>query len=173
MIGVALSFGLAYLFELTNTRVRTPYDITRTLQMPLLGFIPDQDDDSAVKGELTTTIRTGSDVDDRGIVPADPGTVDCGGPGEVGQDAARGVDCARWRGDHGGEQHRNGMVLTEKKVLLVDANFYRPGLRNSYKNLPAVGLADVVASPEQLRFGDCGERGIAVFVGDVRGRDGR
>jgi capsular exopolysaccharide synthesis family protein len=150
VLGLLSSFGLAYLFELTNTRIRTPHDITRTLQMPLLGFVPDQEDDRSAKGELSTSIRTapssmiaesfrqirgrlmaegdGTPIKSLLVASIAPG----GGATTVASNIA------------------NGMALNELKVLLVDANFYRPGLRNSYKNLPSIGLADVIASPDKL-----------------------
>jgi len=148
--GLILSFLLAYLLELTNTRVRTPRDITRTMQMPLLGFVPDQEDDSFVNGDLMTTIRTSpssmiaeSFRQIRGrlaaqahnqpltsllIASVSPG----GGATTVASNLA------------------NGIALNEVRVLLVDANFYRPGLKKIYGNIPEVGLADVVSGKATL-----------------------
>jgi capsular exopolysaccharide synthesis family protein len=149
-LGLLCSFGLAYLFELTNTRIRTPHDITRTLQMPLLGFVPDQEDDRSATGELSTSIRTAPSsmiaesfrqIRGRLIAESDGAPIKSllvasiapgGGATTVASNIA------------------NGMALNELRVLLVDANFYRPGLKNSYKNLPAVGLADVIGAPEKL-----------------------
>jgi polysaccharide biosynthesis transport protein len=150
IIGLGLSFTAAYLFELTNTRIRTPNDITRTLNLPLLGFVPDQQDDTAVTGELSTTIRTSPNsmiaesfrqIRGRLIAQADGNPVKTllvasiapgGGATTVASNIA------------------NGMALNELRVLLVDANFYRPGLPRIYKNLPRVGLADVIANPTAL-----------------------
>lgn len=144
-IGLLLSFALAYLMELTNTRVRTPRDITRTMQLPLLGFVPDQDDDSFVNGDLATSIRTspasltaesfrqirgrlvaqanGKPLTSLLVASASPG----GGATTVASNLA------------------NGIALNGLRVLLIDANFFRPGLKNAYKNLPAAGLGDILA----------------------------
>ena len=150
LLGLLLSYGMAYFFELTNTRVRTPRDITRTLNLPLLGFIPDEEDDCAITGELSTSIRTspasmiaesfrqirgrliaqvdGNPIKTLLVASVAPG----GGATTVASNIA------------------NGMALNDLRVLLVDANFYRPGLQNSYKNLPEIGLADVIAAPQSL-----------------------
>lgn len=148
--GFALAFGLGYLLELTNTRVRTPRDITRTMQLPLLGFVPDQDDDRFVNGDLATSIRTspasmiaesfrqirsrlaaavdGRTVNTLLVASVSPG----GGATTVASNLA------------------NGIALNGQRVLLVDANFYRPGLRANYKNIPAVGFSDVLENLEKL-----------------------
>ncbi|MCL2645501.1 MAG: polysaccharide biosynthesis tyrosine autokinase [Phycisphaerales bacterium] len=150
VIGLGLSFGAVYLFELTNTRVRTPMDITRTLQIPLLGFVPDKQDDSALTGDLSTSIRTapnsmiaesfrqirGRLVAQADGVPVKTLLVASIAPGGGSTTVASNI--------------ANSMTLNETRVLLVDANFYRPGLARIYKNLPVTGLADVVATPSLL-----------------------
>jgi len=150
ILGFAAAYGLAYLFESTNTRVRTPQDITRTIQLPLLGFVPDREDDSALSGSLATSIRTaptsmiaesfrqirshlaaqanGSPFKSLLVASISPG----GGATTVASNLA------------------NGMALNKKKILLVDANFYQPGLQMEYRNIPAVGLSDVISDPTKL-----------------------
>ncbi|MCL2639375.1 MAG: hypothetical protein FWD53_00870 [Phycisphaerales bacterium] len=150
LIGLGLTFSLVYLFEMTNTRVRSPIDLTRTLQLPMLGFVPDQQDDSAVTGDLSTAIRTSPNsmiaesfrqIRGRLISQADGTPVKTllvasiapgGGSTTIASNIA------------------NGMALNEMRVLLVDANFYRPGLDRIYQGMPEVGLADVVANPSLL-----------------------
>ncbi len=150
VLGLLVSFGLAYLYELTNTRVRTPSDITRTMQLPLLGFVPDQEDDAALTGALSTSIRTSPasmmaesfrQIRGRLIAQADGRAITTllvasitpgGGATTVASNLA------------------NGMALNKMRVLLVDANFYRPGLPMSYPNIPAVGLSEVIADPTRL-----------------------
>ncbi len=143
--GALLALGLAYLLELTNTRVRTPRDITKTMQMPLLGFVPDQEDDTIVNGDLMTSIRTspnsmiaesfrqirgrlaaqadGNPLGTMLVASIAPG----GGATTVASNLA------------------NGIALNDVRVLLVDSNFYRPGLGMIYRNIPAIGLSDVIA----------------------------
>ncbi|MEI8195834.1 MAG: polysaccharide biosynthesis tyrosine autokinase, partial [Phycisphaerae bacterium] len=150
ILGIVLSFGLGYLLEMTNTKIRTPRDISRTMQLPLLGFVPDQVDDSFIDGQLATSIRTspGSMIAEsyrqiRGrlvaqangqplrtllVASAAPG----GGATTVASNLA------------------NGVALNGQRVLLIDANFYRPGLSQLYNNLPKPGLSDVISAKAKL-----------------------
>ncbi len=150
LAGVASSSLLAYGLELTNTRVRTPQDITRTMQLPLLGFVPDEEDDEYVNGNLNTSIRTSPSsmiaesfrqIRGRLAAQADGVTLRSllvasispeGGATTVASNLA------------------NGIALNGQRVLLVDANFYRPGLKNCYTNIPAVGLSDILAGAGRL-----------------------
>ncbi|HVX84070.1 MAG TPA: polysaccharide biosynthesis tyrosine autokinase [Phycisphaerae bacterium] len=150
LLGLLLSFGGGYLAELLNTRVRTPRDITKTMQLPMLGFVPDESDDDALVGDIATAIRTSptsmvaeSFRQIRGRVLAQPegqplqtllvaSVAPDGGATTVASNLAL------------------GLAMHNLRVLLVDANFHRPGLRQIYKNLPAVGLSDVIADPSKL-----------------------
>lgn len=48
MLGLIFGLSLAFLVEMLNDLVRTPSDIRRFLHVPLLGIIPDADEDRAV-----------------------------------------------------------------------------------------------------------------------------
>jgi capsular exopolysaccharide synthesis family protein len=47
VIGLLLGVGLAFLIEFMSTKVSNPVDVTRQLNLPLLGQIPSQEDDEA------------------------------------------------------------------------------------------------------------------------------
>lgn len=150
ILGLVLSFGIGYLLEMTNTKIRTPRDISRTMQLPLLGFVPDQMDDSFIDGQLATSIRTspssmiaesyrqirgrlvaqanGQPLRTLLVASAAPG----GGATTVASNLA------------------NGVALNGQQVLLIDANFYRPGLSQLYSNLPKAGLSDVISTKAKL-----------------------
>jgi capsular exopolysaccharide synthesis family protein len=150
VIGLVGTYGLAYVFELTNTRVRTPADITKAIQLPLLGFVPDEADDSSMTGALSTSIRTAPtsmmaesfrQIRGRLIAEANgnPTTtllVASIAPGGGATTVASNL--------------ANGMALNKMRVLLVDANFYRPGLQGTYKNIPSTGLTDVIVDGTRL-----------------------
>jgi len=50
MLGFMFGVGLAFLLELLNDLVRTPRDVSRYLHIPLLGVIPDADEDKQIAG---------------------------------------------------------------------------------------------------------------------------
>jgi capsular exopolysaccharide synthesis family protein len=49
-LGLLLGIGLAFLIELLNDFVRTPKDVATHLHIPLLGIIPDTEEDEQVEG---------------------------------------------------------------------------------------------------------------------------
>ena len=150
LVGLLASFGLGYLLELTNTRVRTPRDITRNMQLPLLGFVPDQQDDANLVGDISTAIRSSPtsmiaesfrQIRGRLTAQADGQPINTllvasisptGGASTVASNLA------------------NSMALNDLRVLLVDVNFYRPSLKLMYKNVPATGISDALSNPAVL-----------------------
>ncbi|MHC4753742.1 MAG: exopolysaccharide transport family protein [Planctomycetota bacterium] len=50
VLGLMLGIGLAFLIELLNDLVRTPRDVVRYLHIPLLGVIPDESQDDEAEG---------------------------------------------------------------------------------------------------------------------------
>ena len=42
------------------------------------------------------------------------------------------------------------MALNDLRVLVIDANFYRPSFNRLFKELPAEGLTNVIANPQSL-----------------------
>jgi capsular exopolysaccharide synthesis family protein len=150
VFGLLLAFGLAYLVEVTNTRVNTPRDVTGVMRLPLLGFIPEHADDPLLNGNPMMSVRLSpasmtaesfrqirgrlaASASDRPIqtllvASFSPG----GGASTVASNLA------------------NSIAISEMKVLLVDANFYRPTLQSVYPFVPEVGLADVLAGRIRL-----------------------
>ncbi len=153
MAGLGLSGLLAYILFLSDTRVRTPRDITRTLQLTLLGFVPDESDDRTLGGDVETAILTspGSMVAEafrqiRSHImaqtahnPANTLLVASITPGGGATTVACNIAAA--------------MALNEMRVLLVDANFYRPGINRIFTDVPAIGLANALADLDTLE--DC------------------
>jgi capsular exopolysaccharide synthesis family protein len=148
--GFALSALLAYLLVLTDTRVRTPRDISKTLQLPVLGFVPDESDDRMLTGEVETAILSSpasmvaeSFRQIRSQImaqtahnPVSSIVVASVGPGGGATTVACNLAAA--------------MALNDLRVLLVDANLYRPSLDRLYKGLPKQGLTDAVADPSVI-----------------------
>lgn len=148
--GLGLAALLAYLLVLTDTRVHTPRDISKTLQLPVLGFVPDEGDDRMLTGDVETAILSSpasmvaeSFRQIRGHLtaltahnPVNTMVVASVGPGGGATTVASNLAAA--------------LALNDLRVLLVDANFYRPNLNRVFKNLPKEGLTDAVADPATI-----------------------
>jgi len=147
MAGLGLSALIAYLLLLADTRIRTPRDISRTLQLPTLGFVPDEVDDRILTGDVETAILNSPSsmvaesfrqirshiTAQTAHNPVNSLVVASVAPGGGATTVASNLAAA--------------MALNDLRVLLVDANFYRPSLHRTYKSLPAEGLTDVLCDP--------------------------
>ena len=147
-LGLALSLGIAFLRELTDTSVRSPRDIARVGQMNLLGMIPHEDDDPQSAGvpmtkiiaqaptsimaeqfrQVRTRLQQAANLDTvRTILITSPS------PGDGKTVAACNL--------------AEGLALNGRRILLVDANFRKPAVHAAF-NLPndQGGLAAVLKS---------------------------
>ncbi|HEY4330041.1 MAG TPA: polysaccharide biosynthesis tyrosine autokinase, partial [Phycisphaerae bacterium] len=148
--GLGLSAMLAYLLVLTDTRIRTPRDISRNLQLPVLGFVPDEGDDRNLRGDVETAIinspasmcaeafrQIRSHVTAQTAHnPVNTMVVASIAPGGGGTTVAANLAAS--------------MALNDLRVLVIDANFYRPSFNRLFKDLPAEGLTNVIANPQSL-----------------------
>ena len=48
MLGLGLGLGLAFLLELMDTSIKSPSDISRRVDLPLLGMVPHTDDSGTI-----------------------------------------------------------------------------------------------------------------------------
>lgn len=145
LAGLGLAALMSYLLVLTDTRVRTLRDISKTLQMPVLGFVPDESDDRMLTGEVETAILSApaslvaeSFRQIRSQIlaqtahnPVNTVLVSSIGPGGGASTVASNLAAS--------------MALNDLRVLLVDANFYRPSLDRVFKYVPKEGFTDAVA----------------------------
>ncbi len=131
--GTALGFmfgvGLAFLIELLNDLVRTPRDVSRYLHIPLLGVIPDAEEDEQVR-----------DIDLCHVVRQAPYSIisesyrrlrtnlKLSGPAE----SLKVLLVASGMAGDGKTSVAVNLATTfvaeDKKVLLIDANFWQPAL---------------------------------------------
>lgn len=155
MLGLMLGLGLAFLFELTNELLRTPRDVTRYLHIPLLGVIPAASDDGQVGDadlchlvrqvphsiisesyrRFRTTLKLSVPSESVKVLLISSGT---GGEGKT----SLAVNLAA------------AFVAENKKVLLIDANFRRPGLQAAFPqptDQPPQGLSDLLMGQSDYR----------------------
>jgi capsular exopolysaccharide synthesis family protein len=158
-LGMLFGLGLAFLIELLNDLVRTPKEVATHLHIPLLGMIPDADEDeqledielalvvrqapNSIISESYRRIRTNLKLSALGEKTRTI-LITSGGAGDGKTSVA--VNLAMT------------LVADGKKVLLIDANFRRPRLMTIFNN--PQGAADNVTggSPglSALLTGKCG-----------------
>ena len=155
MLGFMMGIVLAFLIELLNDLVRTPRDVSRFLHIPLLGLIPDADEDQqledvdlchvirqapySITSESYRRFRTNLKLSDL-AQSAKVLLVTSGVAGEGKTSVAVNLATA--------------FVAETKKVLLVDTNFWKPRLHTLFPGpetshdeqleQPALGLNELL-----------------------------
>jgi polysaccharide biosynthesis transport protein len=155
ILGLFTGVGLAFLIELLNDLVRTPSDVIKYLHIPLMGMIPNSDEDDLVDGtdlchvvrlsphsiisdsyrQIRTNIRLSGPPEATKTI-----LVTSAAPGEGKTSTA--INLA------------TTLVTEDKKVLLIDTNFRRP---TSLKMFPPNSAA-IYPGLSDLLTGQCGIR---------------
>ena len=158
MLGLMFGIGFAFLVEMLNDLVRTPRDVGRFLHIPLLGVIPDAaEDDQQTHGiDLSLIVRqapysiisesyrrfrtnlklSSSSQSVKAVL------VSSGAPGDGKTSVA--VNLA------------TTFVAESKKVLLIDANFWRPGLHAIFPRQQVRGEGSGFAEESQGEVSEAG-----------------
>ncbi len=145
MLGFMLGIGLAFLVELTNDLVRTPSDVARFLNIPLLGVIPDASEDGQVRRiELCHAVRQApysviseayrrcrTNVKLSGTADSLKSLLVSSGMAGDGITSVA-VNLA------------TTFVTADKKVLLIDANLRRPALQRLFPKIQTDVLEDTL-----------------------------
>ncbi len=154
--GFMFGLGLAFLIELLNDLVRTPKDVSRYLHIPLLGIIPDADEDEQVR-----------DIDLCHVVRQAPYSIisesyrrlrtnlKLSGPAE----SLKVLLVASGMAGDGKTSVAVNLATTfvaeNKKVLLIDANFWQPALYTIFPK-EAVEAKQAEFGLSTLLVGRCG-----------------
>lgn len=133
VLGFMFGIGLAFLIEILNDLVRTPRDVVRYLNIPLLGVVPDIAEDDQV-----------TDTDTRHVVRQAPYSIIAESyrrlranlklSGSTQSSKALFVSSCM-AGDGKTSVATNlatTLVAENKKVLLIDANFWQPALHTAF-----------------------------------------
>lgn len=151
VLGLAIGLGLAFLLEFIDTSVKSPSDVTRRVDLPLLGMIPHSDDleeeiedlrlafathPNSLVGEAFRQIRTcllfsGPASQRRSLLVTSPLPED--GRTTVAMNLAAAIA-------HDG-----------RKVLIVDANFRQPAIRQLFPECPEGGLSSALVGQANWR----------------------
>jgi len=152
MLGFCSAIGLAFLLELLNDLLRTPRDVIRYIKIPLLGVVPNASEDHELEGtDLCHIVRTA--------------------PYSIVSEAYRQLQVnLKLSQNHnsdakvifmsscGAGEGKTAVAINlatvlageDRKVLLVDANFWRSMLHRAFSN---GGLDSPVDKNAKSRFG--------------------
>jgi len=159
IVGLLMGVGFAFLIEMANDLVRTPRDVARFLDVPLLCMIPDAAED-----------KLGRDVDLALAVYQAPYSVISECYRQLRANFELSSSAESWKtvlvtsGDAADGKTSVAVnlattfVAKNQKVLLIDANFRRPGLQAIFRRTQAQDL-EVQSSNlglSSLLTGQCG-----------------
>ncbi len=164
VMGLILGFGLAILLELMDTSIKSPSDVSRRVDLPLLGIVPHADDiddeiadlrlayasnPHSLLGEMFRQIRTslmfsGPANARRSVLVTSPMPEDGSSTVTLNLAAA--------------------MARGGRKVLVVDANFRQPVLRTLFPQAGESGLSSVLVGQAKWQDTVCQiEPGLSVM----------
>jgi len=151
VLGLALSLGIAFLREVTDTTVRSPRDVAKVGQLTLLGLIPHEQDDPQTQGarlplsildapnshiaeqfrQIRTRLQYAHSLDTtRSLLITSPSPED--GKSTVACNIAA------------------SLALNGRRILLVDANFRRPQLNAVFNVANDVGFGDALTDLDRM-----------------------
>ncbi len=143
VLGLLLGLGLAFLVELANDLVRTPSDVARFLRIPLLGVIPDASEDSQVRRvDLCHVVRQAPYSVTSESYRRCRTNLKLSGPPESFKTLLISSGMARDGKTSTAVNLATTFVATDKKVLLIDANFRQPNLHTLFPKEQAKDSAE-------------------------------
>ncbi len=151
VLGLACGLGLAFLIEAVDTSIKNPSDLSRRMDLPMLGMIPHEDDleeeiddlrlaflsnPGSLMGEAFRQVRTcllfsGPESQRRSVLVTSPLPED--GRTTVTMNLAGAISS-------GG-----------RRVLVVDTNFRQPGISSLFPDCPPGGLSSALVGQAQWR----------------------
>lgn len=151
ILSLLLGVGLALLLEFMNTSVRTPQDIVRHAAMPVLGIVPELDDEEVRIDniELATRLAPRSMVAEC-FRRTRTNLLFCCPP-----DRQRTILITSTRPEEGKTAVAINLAVASaqagRKILLVDCNFRRPALNRAFPQVKKEGLANLLIGQCELK----------------------
>jgi len=143
---VGLSLGL----EVLDTSVRTGRDITRHLSIPLLGSIPDIDDEEVEIENIESAVRDAPQSMVTEAFRTVRGNLQFSAPA----DRLRTILVTSPRPEDGrttvAANLAASLAIGGRRVLLIDANFRRPALHRIYSQIGAQGMTNILIGEATL-----------------------
>lgn len=142
--------GMAFLREFTDQAVRTPLDVVRVGQLPVLGVIPDLDDEEADVDDIEfATLRAPHSLVAEGFRQVRTNLSFSGPP-----ESQRTILVTSPSGEDGKTAVAINLAVTLAqgglRVLLIDCNLRRPRLRELFRESRPEGLSNVLIGQGEL-----------------------
>ncbi len=131
-LGLMFGVGLALLLELMDTTVKTSRDLSRHVHVPILGTIPDVDDEEMDIEQVELATRTSP----RSMVAEAFRTIRTNLLLSAPAERQRSVLIASAKPEEGRTTVATNLALSlalgGRRVLLIDANFHRPAIQRFF-----------------------------------------
>lgn len=150
IIGIMVGIGVAFLLELADTRLRTGRDLSRHGHIPVLGTVPDLDDEETP----IETIELAAHTAPRSIVAEAFRTIRANLMLSCPAERQRSLLVTSARPEEGKTTVAVNLAISiaqnNRRVLLIDSNFHRPALRNFFSGISTEGLSNVLIGQSKL-----------------------
>ncbi len=141
LLSLIVGFGLTFLLEFMDTSVKSPSDIARKVDLPLLGIVPHSDDIDEDIRDLRLTFMTHPHSPIVEAFRQIRASLVFSGPAEQRRSM---LVTSPLPGDGRTTVAMNlgaSLARSGQKVLVVDTNFHRPGIHKLFPECPKAGLS--------------------------------
>lgn len=153
MAGLMLGLGLALLLEFMDTSVKTTRDLVRHVHVPILGTVPDLDDEEVDLEKIELAVHLAP----RSMIAEAFRTFRANLALSAPLEQQRTVLITSAKPEEGKTAVSINLATaigqSGRRVLLVDANLHQPALQKHFPQLPAEGLSNILIG--QRTLDDC------------------
>jgi polysaccharide biosynthesis transport protein len=149
-LGLLLGLGLALLLDLVDTSIRTSRDIVRHVHVPILGTVPDLDDEEVPIEKIELAAHTAP----RSMVAEAFRTIRTNLLLSSPADRQRTLLVTSSKAEEGKSTVALNLAISigqsGRRVLLIDANFHQPALHELFPNIRQNGLSNALIGQASL-----------------------
>jgi capsular exopolysaccharide synthesis family protein len=149
-IGLILGIGLAIMLEVIDTSIKTTRDVARHVHVPVLGTVPDLDDEELTIDQVELAVYTTP----RSMIAEAFRSIRTNLALSAPAERQRALLVTSAKPEEGKTTVAINLAISiaqnNRKVLLVEANFHRPALRNFFPKSRPEGLSNLLIGQGQL-----------------------
>lgn len=144
MLGLVIGIGLAVLLEVIDTSIRTSRDVTRHVHIPILGTVPELDDEELPIERVELAVHTAP----RSMIAEAFRNIRANLALSSPAERQRSLLITSAKPEEGKSAVAINLAISiaqnNRRVLLVDANFHRPVLKNFFPKARPEGLSNIL-----------------------------